>query len=75
MTGKAFMTMFYATGDKTWLDYTIRANRFYLEKMRWNSPEHPFYGYFMDKQLKENNASVFSGLNPITLNRCWLNTH
>ena len=59
MTGKAFMTMFYATGDKTWLDYTIRANRFYLEKMRWNSPEHPFYGYFMDQTVEGKQRQCF----------------
>ncbi|NMC66026.1 MAG: hypothetical protein GYA53_07795 [Acidobacteria bacterium] len=59
MTGKAFMTMFYATGDKTWLNYTIKANRYYLEKMRWNSPDHPFYGYFMDQTVEGKQRQCF----------------
>jgi len=59
MTGKAFMTMFYATGDKTWLNYTIKANRYYLGKMRWNSPDHPFYGYFMDQTVEGKQRQCF----------------
>ncbi|MDD8021216.1 MAG: hypothetical protein PHU81_08595 [Acidobacteriota bacterium] len=59
MTGKAFMTMFYATGDKTWLSHTIKANRYYLEKMRWNSPDHPFYGYFMDQTVDVKQRQCF----------------
>lgn len=59
MTGKAFMTMFYVTGDKTWLNYTINANKYYLEKMRWNSPDHPFYGYFMDQTVDVKQRQCF----------------
>jgi len=59
MTGKAFMTMFYATGDKTWLNYTINANKYYLEKMRWNSPRYPFYGYFMDQTVDTKQRQCF----------------
>ncbi|HEK84865.1 MAG: hypothetical protein ACPLZD_05260 [Candidatus Saccharicenans sp.] len=59
MTGKAFMTMFYLTGDKTWLNYTVMANKYYLEKMRWNSPEHPFYGYFMDQTVDIKQRQCF----------------
>lgn len=59
MTGKAFMTMFYVSGDRTWLQYTINANRFYLEKMRWNSPDHPFYGYFMDQTVDIKQRQCF----------------
>lgn len=59
MTGKAFMTMFYVTGDRKWLDYTVRANKFYMEKMRWNSPDHPFYGYFMDQTVDIKQRQCF----------------
>ena len=59
MTGKAFMTMFYVTGDRTWLQYTVNANRFYLEKMRWNSPDHPFFGYFMDQTVDTKQRQCF----------------
>ena len=59
MTGKAFMTMFYVTGDRTWLKYTINANRYYVEKMRWNSPDHPFYGYFMDQTVDIKQRQCF----------------
>lgn len=59
MTGKAFMTMFYATGDRTWLQYTVNANRYYLEKMRWNSPDHPFFGYFMDQTVDTKQRQCF----------------
>lgn len=59
MTGKAFMTMFYVTGDRQWLDYTVKANQFYLEKMRWNLPDHPFYGYFMDQTVDIKQRQCF----------------
>lgn len=59
MTGKAFMTMFYVTGDKTWLNYTINANKYYLKKMRWNLPDHPFYGYFMDQTVDVKQRQCF----------------
>ncbi|MGB9836267.1 MAG: hypothetical protein ACPLRX_05960 [Candidatus Saccharicenans sp.] len=59
MTGKAFMTMFYVSGDRQWLDYTVKANQFYLEKMRWNSPDHPFYGYFMDQTVDIKQRQCF----------------
>jgi hypothetical protein len=59
MTGKAFMTMFYLTGDKSWLNYTINANKYYLEKMRWNSSDHPFYGYFMDQTVDVKQRQCF----------------
>jgi len=72
MTGKAFMTMFYATGDKTWLNYTIKANRYYLGKMRWNSPDHPFMVISWIKPWRENSGSVFSGLSLITSSHYWL---
>lgn len=59
MTGKAFMTMFYVTGDNSWINYTIKANRYYLKKMRWNSIDHPFYGYFMDQTVDSKQRQCF----------------
>lgn len=59
MTGKAFMTMFYVSGDRTWLEYTINANKYYLEEMRWNSPDHPFFGYFMDQTIDTKQRQCF----------------
>jgi len=59
MTGKAFMTMFYVSGDSTWLKYTLNANKYYLEKMRWNSPDHPFHGFFMDQTVDTKQRQCF----------------
>ncbi|MGB9893048.1 MAG: hypothetical protein ACPLRA_01445, partial [Candidatus Saccharicenans sp.] len=41
------------------LQYTIKANKFYLEKMRWNSPDHPFFGYFMDQTVDTKQRQCF----------------
>lgn len=53
MTGRAFIVKYLDTGDKQWLDYTTKANRYYLDRMYFNDPGHVCYGYFRDQSFAD----------------------
>lgn len=49
MTGRALIVQYLATGDSGWLEYTKKANRYYLDKMFFTDPQHICHGYFRDQ--------------------------
>ncbi|MFA6450474.1 MAG: hypothetical protein WCX65_13455 [bacterium] len=59
MTGRAFMVKYFETGDKKWLDYTVKANRYYIDKMMFNDPKHRCYGYFKDQTYADKQRDCY----------------
>lgn len=49
MTGRAFIVQYLQDGDPKWLEMTKKADKYYLDRMYYNDPNHVCYGYFRDQ--------------------------
>ncbi len=59
MTGRAFIVQYLQTGDKTWLDYAKKANRYYVKEMFFDNPNHICYGYFKDQTYADKQHDCY----------------
>lgn len=49
MTGRALVITGLAGGEPRWLEWTKKANAYYLDRMYYNDPNHVCYGLFRDQ--------------------------
>ncbi len=64
MTGRAFIAQYLSSGNRTWLDYAMKANRYYIDRMQFKNPQHICYGYYQDQTYADKNHDCYPWSQP-----------